>query len=248
MVRPALLGGICAARRTQLIGEIKSGVVSPSAEVLPASGRTSSLLFKTQSATLGRPLETIAKRTSGAASLVRLIEGGDRQAEEELCRRYHRGVSIIIERQGVNQDFVCDLCQETLVMVIRKIRGGEVRDPDCLSGYIKSVARNVAIAHFRKESKIASRAEISEEVLPVESPPSQFESLLQKEQARIVRKVIGEMKDRDQQILLRYFIAEQDKEEICHDLGLTSHDFNLVLHRARRRFKELVEKRHKELI
>ena len=38
-------------------------------------------------------------------------------------------------------------------------------------------------------------------------------------------------------------IAEEDKERICADLGLTSMQFNSVISRALKRFKELYLKR-----
>jgi RNA polymerase sigma-70 factor, ECF subfamily len=58
--------------------------------------------------------------------------------------------------------------------------------------------------------------------------------LLQKEKAGIVRRILNEMtNERDIQALFRFYLAEDDKEQICADLGLTNLQFNLVLHRAR---------------
>lgn len=59
----------------------------------------------------------------------------------------------------------------------------------------------------------------------------------------IVRRLIGELPtDRDRQLLLRFYVAEEEKERICSDLGLDSLHFNRVLFRARHRFKELLER------
>jgi RNA polymerase sigma-70 factor (ECF subfamily) len=44
-------------------------------------------------------------------------------------------------------------------------------------------------------------------------------------------------------VLYRFYVAEEDKQKICDDLGLTTLQFNLVLFRARARYKELYEKR-----
>jgi DNA-directed RNA polymerase specialized sigma24 family protein len=66
--------------------------------------------------------------------------------------------------------------------------------------------------------------------------------LLRKENADIVRQVLKEMhNERDIQLLFRYYLAEDDKEKICADLGLTTLHFNRVLHRARARYRELYE-------
>jgi len=59
--------------------------------------------------------------------------------------------------------------------------------------------------------------------------------------------VIGELDgDRDRELLFRFYIAEEDKERLCEELGLTSLHFNRVLFRARQRYKELYERRVKE--
>jgi RNA polymerase sigma-70 factor (ECF subfamily) len=48
--------------------------------------------------------------------------------------------------------------------------------------------------------------------------------------------------ERDIQVLYRFYIADDEKEQICADLGLTSLHLNRVLHRARERFRELYER------
>jgi hypothetical protein len=49
--------------------------------------------------------------------------------------------------------------------------------------------------------------------------------------------------ERDRQILLRFYIAEEDKDRISADYGLSSLQFNRVLHRARQRYRELLVER-----
>ena len=92
-------------------------------------------------------------------------------------------------------------------------------------------------------SRQESLTEIAEAERPHHSAPNQLEAVLQKEKAAIVRQVINELPtDRDRQVLFRYYIVEDEKEQICADLGLTSLHFNRVLHRARERYKELYER------
>lgn len=57
-----------------------------------------------------------------------------------------------------------------------------------------------------------------------------------------MRRVLAELpSDRDREILFRFYIAEDEKDSICRDLGLTSLHFNRVLFRARERYRELYE-------
>jgi RNA polymerase sigma-70 factor, ECF subfamily len=178
-----------------------------------------------------------------AADLVSRIRAGDRQAETDLVARYGRGVLMILRREARNAAVSDDLYQETFRIALEKIRQGDLRESDKLSGFICSVARYLVIEYFRRETRQEHLTAIAEAERPQHAEPTQLNALLQRETAAVVRQVIDELPtDRDRQLLFRYYIAEDDKEQICVDLGLTSLHFNRVLHRARERYRELYEK------
>lgn len=186
-------------------------------------------------------MEMIARNdTSAQVDLVSSIRTGDRQAEAELVERYSRGVMIIIRREVHDTAVAEDIYQDVFRIVLEKIRQGDVREPERLSGFVCGVARNLVIDYFRRAARRESMAEI-EEAAPLPHPaPDQLQELLQKEKADLVRHVLKEMpNERDIQALYRFYIADDDKEQICADLGLTISHFNIVLHRARERFREL---------
>lgn len=175
--------------------------------------------------------------------LVSRIRAGDRQAEAELVERYSRGVMIIIRREVSDTVAAEDLHQEGFRIVLEKIRRGDVREPERLSGFVCGVARNLVIDHFRRAARRENNAEIEEAVSIPHPAPDQLQELLRKEKADLVRQVLkGMSNERDIQALYRFYIADDDKEQICADLGLTSLHFNRVLHRARERFRELYER------
>jgi RNA polymerase sigma-70 factor, ECF subfamily len=175
--------------------------------------------------------------------LVSRIRAGDRQAEAELVERYSRGVMIIIRREVHDTVAVEDLHQEGFRIVLEKIRRGDVREPEKLSGFVCGVARNLVIDHFRRAARQENNTEIEEAVSIPHPAPDQLQELLRKEKADLVRQVLKAMSnERDIQALYRFYIADDDKEQICVDLGLTSLHFNRVLHRARERFRELYER------
>jgi RNA polymerase sigma-70 factor, ECF subfamily len=178
--------------------------------------------------------------TDAGADLVSRIRAGDQQAETELVERYSDGVKIIIRRETGSASVADDLYQETFRIVIEKIRRGDVREPEKLSGFVCGVAKNLVIDHFRRAARQEGVREVEEAAFLPDTAPDQLEALLRKEQADIVRQVLKEMRnERDIQILFRFYLAEDKKERICADLGLTSLHFNRVLHRARERYLEL---------
>ena len=183
-------------------------------------------------------------KVSARSDLVSRIRGGDQQAEAELVERYSRTVMSIIRRAAGDFTVADDLYQETFFIVIEKIREGDLREAERLSGFICAVARNRVIKHFQRATRQEKLTETKEAVSLPHPAHDQLNELLQKEIADIVRQILKEMtNERDIQVLFRLYLAEDDKELICRDLGLTSLQFNLVLHRARERYRELYEQR-----
>jgi RNA polymerase sigma-70 factor (ECF subfamily) len=172
------------------------------------------------------------------------ITAGDADAEAELVRRYKNGIAIIISRIVHDESVTEDLSQDTFRIALEKIRKGDVREPERLSGFICGIARNVAIDHIRRKQRATHQEEIGNAEQIPDPQADQFEQLWRKERAEIVRQTIKELKvERDREVLSRYYIAEEDKEQICADLGLTSQQFNSVIFRALKRYKELYLKR-----
>jgi RNA polymerase sigma-70 factor, ECF subfamily len=178
-------------------------------------------------------------QTADAAQLVARIQAGERDAEAELYRRYHGGIAVILRRTVGRSGDIEDFSQEAFRLAIEKIRQGELRDPERLSGFMCGLARNLAIGAVRRDS----RREPEEEAELSSTPPRQLDNLLEREKAAMVRRVLDEMNRRDREVLCRFYLAEEDKESICARCGLSSLHFNRVLFRARERYRSLYEKK-----
>lgn len=182
-------------------------------------------------------------KTPDVSKLVDRIVAGDQLAEAELVERYSRGVSFIIRRDVPVSSAADDLYQETFRIALEKIRRGDVREPEKLSGFICAIARNLVIEYFRRTSKQTNITDLEHANNLPQITKDPLSTLLRKETSIIVRRVLSEMpSDRDRQILFRFYIADEEKESICSDLGLTLLHFNRVIHRARERFRELFKR------
>lgn len=183
------------------------------------------------------------KEITDPIDLAARIRGGSREAEDELFQRYKRGVSVIINRYLSNPTDIEELVHETFIISVKKIRRGEIREPEKLSGFVCGIAKKLAQVRFRKSQR-ESLTDIDEMQPAVDPERGPLEQLLLKEQAEIVRQVIGELRmERDRQIITRFYLLDEDKESICASLNLTSAHFNRVIFRALARFKELYEER-----
>ncbi len=124
------------------------------------------------------------------------------------------------------------------------MRAGELREPARLPGFIAQIARSLAIEHYRKAARRKTEPDSDALTDVAASGSGPLSELLSRERAGLVRQVIQELgTSRDRDILLRFYIAEEDKERISADFGLSSLQFNRVLHRARERYREILLER-----
>jgi len=172
--------------------------------------------------------------------LVKRIIAGDSAAEEEVVRRYNQGVAIIIDQIVRSRSVTEDVSQDTFKIVLTKVRRGDLREPERLSGFVCSVARNAALDYIRRTRHLRNQEAIGNAEQIPDPASNQLDEVLRQEKAAVVRQLINELKkERDRDLLLRYYIAEEDKDKICGDLGLTRAQFNSVIFRATARFRGL---------
>ncbi len=187
-----------------------------------------------------RPLTRSTHAAYG--NLIERIIGGDAAAEAELVALFKDRIVHIILRITNNTSLVEDFSQDTFLTVIRKIRNGDLKQPESLGFFVASVARNHAIEQMRVIRRRATEDLENAEQVP-DPLPNPLEQLQTSEQFDEIREVIGELTPRYKELLLRFYINEEPKETICADLGMSREQFDGVVHRARKRFKALYLKR-----
>lgn len=160
-----------------------------------------------------------------------------------MVRRYSRGMRAVISNIVRNPADAEDVLHDMFMTVLVKIRQGDLDDPERLSGYIRTIAKNLAHRHSSKAAK-RPLTNIDEVPPPIDPQHGPLEELLLKEKVEIIWQVLGELtQERDRQIIIRYYLLGEDKEAICGGLGLNSVQFDKVKSRAFNRFRELCEKR-----
>ena len=167
--------------------------------------------------------------------LVQQIYAGDKRAEAELFARFGTGVLQILLRLTGSADTAEDLCQETLIVALQRLRSEPLQDPSRLAAFVAQIARNLALAERRKERRRRTDTD-SEAILEVPDRALGQESEAQMDSmATAVQKVLRDLRSERDQLLLRF--------EICRDLQITETQFNVALFRARARFQELLSRR-----
>jgi RNA polymerase sigma-70 factor (ECF subfamily) len=138
------------------------------------------------------------------AALSHRIRAGDKLAEDLLSRRIAPGITQIVVGMTGHFALAQELCQETLIIILARLRTQPLDDPDKLPAFVAQIARNLVIAERRKERRRKTDVD-SEAVDEVPDPSQGQEHDAQRESAAVAnRKVLAEMKSiRDRSLLVR---------------------------------------------
>jgi len=176
-----------------------------------------------------------------AVELVRRIASGDPVAERDFVARFQPGVRTLVRRHSRPADpAIDDLVQDVLESVLRALRAGSVLDEGALPGYVRGTVVYTVQAHYRKRARRGEDrtdgdpADLVEEGDPASK--AHADALV-----GTVRSLLDELGvPRDREILRRFYLQEQDRDEICTALGIETSHFHRVLFRARGRLRELL--------
>ena len=176
-----------------------------------------------------------------SAELVKRIGQGDRRAEEDLVRRYQRGLTYLLKRRTRDPQLALDLAQETFRIAIEKLRQSPIEQIERVAGYLRGTAINLVSADVRKNMRRATTADSDAVDAAADDAAGPFDHVSTEQVQRIVRKLLDELPvQRDREILVRTYLEDQDKSAICEALGVDSAHYNRVLFRAKQRFRELL--------
>jgi RNA polymerase sigma-70 factor (ECF subfamily) len=198
---------------------------------------------------LGAPVEGEADVHAGWVELVERIRSGKTDGMEELYQLFSRGIRFYLCRQLGPQE-LDDKVHDTFVVVVQAIRRGELREPQRLMGFVRTIVRRQVAAHIdRVVHDRREQAEFDSTVRVADPRGNPEEAAIFRQRIGLIRQVLGELSERDREILTRFYIDEQSQDQICSEMGLTETQFRLLKSRAKARFGELGKKKlvHKSL-
>ncbi len=177
-----------------------------------------------------------------AIDLVSRIRAGDAIAESELFERFATGIQLILLKRTGNRQLSSDLCQDTFVIALQKLRAGQLHKPESLVAFLRQTAVNLSIEHFRKERRYIHQ---EDGIISLQTAPRdrKAERIDHRRARSLLKEVIEKLaQHRDRAILHRFYLLEQDKAQICAALELSAAHFDRVLYRAKKRMCEMIEK------
>ena len=175
--------------------------------------------------------------------LVERIKADDQSGMEELYRVFSRGVRFYLCRQLGPQDLE-DKVHDTFLIVVQAVRRGELREPERLMGFVRTVVRRQVAAHI--DQAVHNRRqqvglESGTAVVDMNRDPE--ETAIRQQHEQIAKRVLNSISKRDREILTRFYLLEQSQQQICDQMNLTETQFRLLKSRAKARFGELGKRR-----
>lgn len=204
---------------------------NPGAPALSADRRVADALLP---AAEGLPITELRWR-----QLVAEISAGDPAGLEALYAIFSRGIRFQLCRQLGAQD-LDDRIHDVFLIIVDAIRKGELREPDRLMGFIRTVVRRYVAADI--DSRVSSRREQVDLECGVTVPdlkPTPEERAISDQQSTLMSAILGHLSDRDREVLTRFYLKEQTQDEICDAMDLTETQFRLLKSRAKQRFAEI---------
>jgi len=175
--------------------------------------------------------------------MVERIRAGDPGGMEQLYLVFSKGVRFQLCRHLGSQE-LDDKVHDTFLAVVQAIRQGELREPERLMGFVRTVVRRQVAACIDRAVHIRRDYQDIESVDPVsdlrETPE---ERVISKQRAEIMESVLRSISERDRDILTRFYLLEQSQDQICAEMDLNETQFRLLKSRAKARFGELGRKR-----
>ncbi len=168
--------------------------------------------------------------------LVGRIQANEATGLEELYRIFSRGVRFAFCRQMGPQDLQ-DKVHDTFLIVVQALRRGELRDPERLMGYVRTVIRRQVAGYINQVVHTRNRLADPdpENGFPNrERNPEQVAIAL--EQQEMAKKVLRGISRRDREVLTRFYLLEETQDEICASMNLSTTQFRLLKSRAKARF------------
>jgi RNA polymerase sigma-70 factor (ECF subfamily) len=161
------------------------------------------------------------------------------EAETELYRRFAPRVRLYGLKHLRDRGAADDLAQQVMLIVIERLRAGEVRDPDQVASFILSTSRMVAVGLRRTETR---REHLLGRFDSQQGAVSPDEWSIDATRIAPCLAAIGE---RERAILLMTFYAEKTSSEIGQALGMTAGSVRVCRHRGLASMRTCLETRRR---
>ncbi len=165
------------------------------------------------------------------------LRQGEPSTEKHFTDYFYPLLLIKLRHRLRSSQDIQDVLQETLMRVLRQVREKSgLRQANRLPAYVNSTCNNVLCEFFRADKRHTTfDSEFND---PADTSTDMDAPLVDEERKRVVLKVLSRLGRRDRNILRKFYLEERNPGEICRSLGIKPAYLRVLLHRARKRFRQ----------
>jgi len=175
--------------------------------------------------------------------LVAQVKAGQDAGMEQLYKLFSRGIRYYLCRQLGPQELE-DKVHDTFLIVVNAIKRGDLREPERLMGFVRTVVRRQVAAYI--EQAVHTRreqADIETGITVADRKQNPEQEAMLRQKAELMKSALAALSQRDRDILVRFYLKEQPQEQICREMDLTETQFRLLKSRAKAKFGEIGRKK-----
>jgi RNA polymerase sigma-70 factor (ECF subfamily) len=180
------------------------------------------------------------------AEYVRKLAGGDPATESHFSAYFQKFILTKLRARRVSVEMAEDVCQETLLRVLKSLRQGSgVSQPERFGAFVNAVSNNVLLEFTHKQSRHALVDDDTPE--PVDKAAGAETELITEERKRMVAAVLEDLLPKEREILRLVFFEEADRLQISEQFQVDPDYLRVLLHRAKSKFQLAYTRRQRTL-
>ena len=183
---------------------------------------------------------------------LKALRNRDPEAVERWVYSQRDYLMRALRRYSNSHDEARDLLQETFLQALRSLPS--FRGDAKVSTWLYSIARNVALARYRKSKRYShldddvllgqmatENAGDLQTAMPEMRDP--VHDTVQNEEHRLLHEALDDLSDSYREVVRMRDLEEMSTEEVADALGLTRVNVRVRLHRARKQLRQALEPR-----
>jgi len=197
------------------------------------------VVVRGQGQALSALAEAVSKRQDSLPWLLEAAQAGDADAFASLVRHFQGPIYQFILRMVHRPAVAEDLAQDVFIRLWRHL--AEMESAAMVEGWLRRVAANAVIDHWRQEEVRERRLRILREhpvARHVLKPSSRMES---REALGAVQAALGALPSKLRSVLVLRTVECLSYEQLAEVLGISTHAVRSRLFRARHEFHELLK-------
>ncbi len=158
---------------------------------------------------------------------MRISAGDAREAEGELFERMAPRIRMYGLRHLRDEQAADDLTQQVMMIVIQKLRAGELREEEKLASFVLGTCRMTALDLRRNAQR---RQRLLDQFGTDLLVPAAFDGPeLDTEQ---LRRCLERLRERERSVVILTFYDEQTGADVANFLGVSEANVRVIRHRA----------------